>query len=139
MYRPTVRYDDKFKDYVEGLFHSTSLDRNQIIRLGLFLLGHTKEGRDVLQHFASSPLPKPNWNKNDMVLWYGDGCNFTFEEQGAGTPEGGTSDVKKDSLPRSEGQATRSEHWEIHEETTSKKRIKYIARVGDATTILYER
>ena len=35
MYRPTMMYDDTFKKYVDGLFHSTTLDRNQIIRAAL--------------------------------------------------------------------------------------------------------
>jgi len=36
LYRPTVRYDDLFKTYVDQVFKSTTLDRNQIIRLALF-------------------------------------------------------------------------------------------------------
>ncbi len=38
MYRPTVRYDDVFKEYIDSLFHATHLDRNQIIRAALFQL-----------------------------------------------------------------------------------------------------
>jgi hypothetical protein len=137
-YRPTVRYDDIFKDYVDDLFNATNLDRNQIIRLGLFLLGHTKEGRDVLNYFSSSPLPEPKWNKNNTVLWYGKEHNYMFPEREDVTAEGGTSNDNKESVSRSERETTRHEHREVYEETTTKKRVKYIARIGDNTTILYQ-
>jgi hypothetical protein len=136
-YRPTVRYDDIFKDYVDELFTATTLDRNQIIRLGLFLLGHTKEGKDVLTFFSKSPLPDPKWNKNNMVLWYGKEVNFAFPEREDMTSEGGTPHDNKESVSRSERETTRHEHREIHEETTTTKKVRYIARIGDHTTILY--
>ncbi len=71
MYRPTVRYDDAFKDYVDSLFHATYLDRNQIHRLGLFLLGQTEQGRRLLtSHLKKDvPLPSPTWTINDHGLW----------------------------------------------------------------------
>jgi hypothetical protein len=132
MYRPTVRYDDCFKEYVDEVFHATSLDRNQIMRLALFLLGHTKEGKDVLTHFATSPLPEPKWNKNNMVVWYGKDLNLTLLEEGGGV----TSDVKESGTSGHKRQTARPDDRQVHQET--KKRIKYIARVGDNTTILYQ-
>ena len=71
MYRPTVRYDDEFKKYVDSLFHSTKLDRNQIMRLGLFLLGHTNEGKQILNEYkrGTSLLPSPTWQPHDYGLW----------------------------------------------------------------------
>jgi hypothetical protein len=74
-YRPTVRYDEKFRDYVESLFHKTRLDRNQIIRLALYVLGHSEEGNRILESFASgdTPLPSPPWELfDDWKLWAGD-------------------------------------------------------------------
>ncbi len=70
MYRPTVRYDDRFRDYMKDLFHATNLDRNQIFRLSLFLLGHTQEGKDFLsQHLKQGcPLPLPKWGISDHGL-----------------------------------------------------------------------
>ena len=69
MYRPTVRYDDEFKSYVDELFHSTSLDRNQIMRLALFVLGHSKEGEKILNQYVTTSLPSPVWKVSDHGLW----------------------------------------------------------------------
>jgi hypothetical protein len=38
-YRPTVRYPNEFKKYVDDLFHATHLDRNQIFRAAMFFFG----------------------------------------------------------------------------------------------------
>lgn len=74
-YRPTVRYDMKFKTYVEELFHATNLDRNQIMRLALYVLGHTSEGMRILEEFqkdAKTPPPLPSWELlEDWDLWLG--------------------------------------------------------------------
>lgn len=71
MYRPTVRYDDVYKEYVDKLFQATSLDRSQIIRMGLFLLGHTSEGKALLKaHLKKDvPLPSPAWGPDDHGAW----------------------------------------------------------------------
>lgn len=74
-YRPTVRYDMRFKEYVESIFHSTNLDRNQIMRLALYVLGHTSEGMRILEEFQkdvqTSP-PLPSWELlEDWELWMG--------------------------------------------------------------------
>lgn len=37
MYRPTVRYAECYQQYVDKMFLSTTLDRNQIIRAALLL------------------------------------------------------------------------------------------------------
>jgi hypothetical protein len=71
MYRPTVRYDDLFKEYVDKLNETTRLDSNQIMRLALFLLGHTREGKEIINR-CSLPdvtLPTPPWDKNNHKLW----------------------------------------------------------------------
>jgi hypothetical protein len=140
MYRPTVRYDDRFAEYVQELKECTSLDGNQIMRLALFLLGHTKEGKDVLAFYSSSPLPVPNWSINDAVLWYGKESNFKFAEGETLTPKGVTSNVNhhENRLPGPEGTAARCNDGEVCRETT-KKKIRYIARVGyGSTNIVYE-
>lgn len=128
VYRPTVRYDDSFKEYVDSLFHSTTLDRNQIMRLALFLLGHTKEGKDVLNHFATSTLPSPKWTVNDMVVWYGKEVNFKIAAGETLTPEGVTSIVEENSLSGPERPTARRERT-IHEETDDKP---IIFRIGNS-------
>lgn len=69
VYRPTVRYDDRFRDYVEDCFHATKLDRNQIIRLGLFLLPYSEEGANILRRHAVGPLPSPKWEIGEHGVW----------------------------------------------------------------------
>ncbi len=69
MYRPTVRYDDLFKQYVNDLFHASDLDRNQIFRLALFTLPHSMEGKEELERFKNQPLPPSPWKQSDRGLW----------------------------------------------------------------------
>lgn len=71
VYRPTVRYDPIYQEYVNRLFHATRLDRNEIIRLALFsaplsalfrskIEVHLKDGQD---------FPKAPWASQDKHLW----------------------------------------------------------------------
>lgn len=71
VYRPTVRYPDMYKDYVEGVFNSTSLDRNQIIRLALFVAAHSSDYIKILKkhQFADVPLPHPEWHRFEDNCW----------------------------------------------------------------------
>ena len=71
VYRPTVRYPDMYKEYVEDVFKATSLDRNQIIRLALFVAGHSNEYKKILEkyRFADVPLPQPQWTCTDDRCW----------------------------------------------------------------------
>ena len=59
VYRPTVRYSPVFKDYVDSVFNSTRLDRNQIIRLALFVAAHSKEYRTILEKFKRTDVSLP--------------------------------------------------------------------------------
>lgn len=73
MYRPTVRYDDVFKEYVDAVFGATDLDRNQIIRAALFVAAHTPEFRSLLQSYREGDknIPVPPWSKQDDHYWKG--------------------------------------------------------------------
>ncbi len=73
MYRPTVRYPDAFKDYVDNLFRNTKLDRNQIFRLALFAAAHSEVFHDILRKhsFNDVPLPSPEWELADELCWKG--------------------------------------------------------------------
>ena len=70
-YRPTVRYPDVYKDYVEKIFKATTLDRNQIIRLALFVAAHSDEYKSILKKHqtADVPLPQPEWGKDEERCW----------------------------------------------------------------------
>jgi hypothetical protein len=74
-YRPTVRYDIQYKNYVDEIFHATNLDRNQIMRLALYVMGHTSEGLRILEEFqkdVNTSVPLPSWNLlEDWELWLG--------------------------------------------------------------------
>lgn len=71
MYRPTVRYNDRFKEYVEEMFKSTHLDRTQIIRAALFIAAHTEEFKQLISRYKKKdvPLPSSPWWPTDHHLW----------------------------------------------------------------------
>jgi len=71
VYRPTVRYPDVYKNYIENVYKATDLDRNQIIRLALFVAAHSEEYKGILQKhkMADVPLPCPDWGRNEEGYW----------------------------------------------------------------------
>lgn len=69
MYRPTVRYDDLYKSYVDQVFRATTLDRNQIIRLALFAAPFSPLFQNqIKKHMTSSP-PPAEWEVTNHGLW----------------------------------------------------------------------
>jgi hypothetical protein len=70
-YRPTIRYPYIYKDYVEAVYQATSLDRNQIIRLALFVAAHSTEYKVILQKhkLPDVPLPHPEWKRDEHKAW----------------------------------------------------------------------
>lgn len=71
MYRPTVRYSEVYREYVDRVFHSSTLDRNQIIRLALFVAANSPEYNAILRQYqkADVPLPRPTWHPNQSEVW----------------------------------------------------------------------
>lgn len=71
MYRPTVRYDDSYKNFVNDLFHATTLDRNQLIRAALFIAAHSEDYKALIRPYLRRdvPLPSPIWRATDHGLW----------------------------------------------------------------------
>jgi hypothetical protein len=71
VYRPTVRYSPVFRDYVNAVFHATTLDRNQIIRAALFTAAHSMEFQELLKQYQKKdvPLPRPKWGLSDHQFW----------------------------------------------------------------------
>ncbi|WLR54820.1 hypothetical protein LC048_20865 [Mesobacillus subterraneus] len=71
MYRPTVRYADCYQQYVDEIFLSTTLDRNQIIRAALFTAAHSEEFLKLMKQNqkADVPLPSPLWELDNTPLW----------------------------------------------------------------------
>ena len=81
MYRPTVRYDDVYKVYVENICNSTHLDKNQIIRAALFIAGHTEKFTEIVTPFLKKgmSLPLPLWGEEQDVLWLKQKANDAHE------------------------------------------------------------
>lgn len=71
VYRPTVRYSDVYKTYVDSVFKSTRLDRNQIIRLALFVAAHSEEYKSILEKYKHTDvsLPHPEWTLAEHEYW----------------------------------------------------------------------
>ena len=71
VYRPTVRYPDMYKDYIEDLFKATELDRNQLIRLALFVAAHSDQYKAILKKHQRNdiPLPCPGWSIHEERCW----------------------------------------------------------------------
>jgi hypothetical protein len=61
LYRPTVRYEEYFKEYIEELFHCTNLDRRELFRAALFFFGMDGLSKQfLLQHLKKDKqLPSP--------------------------------------------------------------------------------
>ncbi|MBP3953633.1 hypothetical protein [Bacillus suaedae] len=82
MYRPTVRYEEVYKEYVDNLFNATHLDRNQIIRAALFIAGHTEQFSKIIEPFIKRgmTLPQPLWNETDEDLWLNQKTNIGLDK-----------------------------------------------------------
>jgi glycine cleavage system protein P-like pyridoxal-binding family len=59
MYRPTVRYADIYKQYIDLIFHATTLDWNQIIRAELFTAAYSKEFWELLSKYRKCDVHPP--------------------------------------------------------------------------------
>jgi hypothetical protein len=82
MYRPTVRYPDIYKKYVDKLFHATTLDRNQIIRAALFGAAYSQEFLKQMYIYKKKDvtLPSPLWQLDQMELWLEQNPNIREEK-----------------------------------------------------------
>jgi hypothetical protein len=71
VYRPTVRYSDVYKEHINSLFHSTTLDRNQILRLALHVAAHSDQFNQILSRYKRGdvPLSSPVWKLDSPGLW----------------------------------------------------------------------
>lgn len=71
MYRPTVRYPDIYKEFVNELFCLTGLDRNKIIRCCMFTAIYNPEFIRIIETYKHKdvPLPSPKWALTEDHLW----------------------------------------------------------------------
>jgi hypothetical protein len=59
-YRPTVRYSDDMKAYVDDLFYATHLDRNQLFRAALFFFGSDSLSKNFLETHVKKQMQLPS-------------------------------------------------------------------------------
>jgi hypothetical protein len=100
LYRPTVRYEVEFKDYIEELFRATGLDRNTLFRAALFFFGEGLSKQFLLQHLKKDKqLPLPLRDRvQDHEFFMKNLEIHNFIEGGRDVPliqEGGTSVIVK--------------------------------------------
>lgn len=72
MYRPTVRMDDVFKDWIEKLVKETGLDRAQIIRLSIYSAPFSEVFQEQInkRRHGDVNLPPTAWERDsDGDLW----------------------------------------------------------------------
>lgn len=71
VYRPSVRYGEVYEKYVKEVDKLTHLDRNQIIRLSLFLAAYSTEYQSILKKYLKpgASLPQPCWGRDQEGYW----------------------------------------------------------------------
>lgn len=96
MYRPTVRYSEVYRQFVDDVFHATSLDRNQVIRLALFIAASSPEYNAILSKYkkADVPLPRPKWRPNQSPLWLEQDPQIKEEGEDVNAIDGGKADTR---------------------------------------------
>lgn len=72
VYRPTVRYHEYFRKYVDDLFLLTSLDRTQIIRAALFTAAYSDDFKNLMKRYLKNEeavIPYPMWKRTEKKYW----------------------------------------------------------------------
>jgi hypothetical protein len=71
IYRPSVRYDARYKDFVDRIKEGTNLDGAQIIRLALFVAASNPSFVNKLKEYSDREfkMPMPKWNRKDDNMW----------------------------------------------------------------------
>jgi hypothetical protein len=100
LYRPTVRYSDIYKKYVDDLFQATTLDRNQIIRAALFTAAHSKDFIALLEAHKRGDVstPSPSWSLSDSPLWKDSNPQIKERGKDVNANNGGKTSAKTDNV-----------------------------------------
>lgn len=73
IWRPTIRMDDVFRQYVEDWYRATvpAIDRNRIVRLMLFCAPFSAIFQGTIRDYMlpDVPAPSPRWTRHDSGLW----------------------------------------------------------------------
>jgi hypothetical protein len=96
LYRPTVRYADCYQLYVDKMFQSTHLDRNQIIRAALFTAAFSEEFLKIMSQNKKGdvPLPSPLWQMDNTELWREQSPKTTGEGKDVNDPDDRKGETK---------------------------------------------
>ncbi|MEC1716578.1 hypothetical protein [Schinkia azotoformans] len=72
VWRPALRCDSAFRDYIDSLNEVTSLDRNQIMRAMMFVAAHSEDFKFVISEYKKdgvTTLPDPTWQPWEDEYW----------------------------------------------------------------------
>lgn len=80
VWRPALRCDSAYRDYIDSLSDMTSLDKNQIMRLMLFVASTSEEFKDIISEYKKDDvtvLPEAIWEKWEDGFW----LNQTYQKK----------------------------------------------------------
>lgn len=72
VWRPALRCDSSFKNYIDSLNQVTSLDKNQIMRLMIFIAAHSGEFKQIIAEYKKADvtkMPGPEWEIWEDGYW----------------------------------------------------------------------
>lgn len=125
MYRPTVRYSDTYKQFVDKLFLSTRLDRNQIIRAALFTAPFSEEFIKIMMDNKKDdvPLPSPMWRLEQAELWMEQSPNI---EEGKDVNDNNGRTEKNEITNGVIGESRRQQQKEERRQVDPQRRVRTI-------------
>jgi len=84
LYRPTIRYNQTYRTFIDSIFYYSNLDRNQILRLALHIAAHSDAFQKVIESHRRTkdvPPPFPIWSVENHSIWLD---NKGLEQEGEG-------------------------------------------------------
>ncbi|HHY72310.1 MAG TPA: hypothetical protein GX497_03615 [Bacillus bacterium] len=72
MWRPALRCDSTYKNYIDSLHENTILDKNQIMRLMMFVAAHSEDFIQIITEYKRdgvTKLPLVPWQSWEDALW----------------------------------------------------------------------
>jgi len=149
MYRPTVRYNNVYRTYVNELFNATILDRNQIFRLALFTAAYNPRFIEILEQHQRKdvPLPSPKWSHSMHHIWLEQdmdvkegGSNNDYSERERETSSSseifGTSEASR-SIPRTTIQPKHQHVSQTKEKQPYKRQSSRQGFTGEVPTLQF--
>lgn len=101
MWRPALRCDSSYRDYIDSLYKVTALDKNQIMRLMWFVAAHSEDFKIIISEYKKAgvnQLPLAPWHSWEDVLW----LKQTYKKKSDGTTQE-KIDSKEVSIQKGDG------------------------------------